>query len=172
MLNHNQSHQYLHIRFACLDDVPTILTFIRELAEYEKLAHAVSATEDSLRTTLFGDRPAAEVLLAEYKKQPAGFALFFHNYSTFLGKAGIYLEDLYVKPECRGQSIGQALLACISNIARQRGCGRLEWSVLDWNQDAIRLYRKLGAVPLDDWTVFRLTGNALDELAASSITAI
>jgi len=156
-------------------DVPTILHMIRALAEYEKLAHAVRATEDRLRRTLFGSHPAAEVLMAyagaeapgaKAARQAAGFALFFHNYSTFLGQRGIYLEDLFVAPEWRGHGVGRQLLSRLAAIALERDCGRLEWSVLDWNAPAIGFYRKLGAVPMDDWTIFRVTGDALSRLAA------
>jgi len=153
------------IRAATAEDVPLILRFIRELAEYERLAHEVVATEDGLRDTLFGPRPYAEVAIAEEEGEPAGFALFFHNYSTFLGRPGIYLEDLYVRPEMRGRGIGRALLAHLARLAVDRGCGRLEWWVLDWNEDAIRFYRALGAEAMDDWTVFRVTGDALARLA-------
>lgn len=146
----------MHIRFATEDDVPLILRFIRELAEYERLAHAVVATEDSIRRTLFGNPRFAEVLIGEADGEPAGFALFFHNYSTFLGQPGIYLEDLYVRPELRGRGYGRQLLARLAEVARERNCGRLEWAVLNWNEDAIRFYRSLGARPMDEWTVYRL----------------
>ena len=146
-------------------DVTVILEMIRGLAEYEKLAHMVTATEDQLRTTLFGARPAAEVLLAYEGGECAGLALFFTNYSTFLAKPGIYLEDLFVKPHARGRGIGFALLQRLAAIARDRECGRVEWSVLDWNEPSIEFYKKLGAVPLDEWTMFRLTGDALQRLA-------
>ena len=153
-------------------DVPVILGMIRELAEYEKLLHVVTATEQQLRNTLFGQRPAAEVLLArlpaEHGNECIGFALFFPNYSTFLAKPGIYLEDLYVKPHARGKGAGAALLRELARIARRRGCGRVEWSVLDWNAPSIAFYRKLGAIPMDEWTTFRLTGDALEKLAAES----
>ncbi len=155
----------LSIRRAVVDDVPLILALIRELAEYEKLAHEVVATEDGLRASLFGERPYAETLIAEQDGQPAGFALFFHNYSTFLGQTGLYLEDLYVRPEFRGRGIGLALLRELAALALERGCGRLEWWVLDWNEPAIEFYRKLGAQPMDDWTVYRLSGDALRALA-------
>ena len=154
------------IRSATPDDVPLILRFIRELAEYERMAHHVVATEEGLRETLFGARPYAEVVIAEEEGEAAGFALFFHNYSTFLGRPGIYLEDLYVRPEVRGRGIGRALLAHLARLAVERGCGRLEWWVLDWNEPAIRFYRALGAQPMDDWTVFRVDGEALETLAA------
>ncbi|HEY0018339.1 MAG TPA: GNAT family N-acetyltransferase [Longimicrobium sp.] len=161
----------IRIRAAVEADVPLILRFIRELAEYERLLHEVVATEDRLRETLFGARPAAEVVIAEQAGAPVGFALFFHNYSTFLAQPGLYLEDLYVRPEARGRGAGRALLAHLARLARARGCGRLEWWVLDWNQSAIRFYRSLGAQPMDDWTVFRLTGPGLDRLAAETPAA-
>jgi GNAT superfamily N-acetyltransferase len=155
----------LRIRPAAEPDVPLILRFIRELAEYERLLHEVVATEERLRDTLFGARPAAEVVIAEDADEAVGFALFFHNYSTFLAQPGIYLEDLYVRPEARGRGAGRALLAHLARLAKERGCGRLEWWVLDWNESAIRFYRSLGAQPMDDWTVFRLTGDELARLA-------
>jgi len=156
----------VEIRAATEDDVPLVLSLIKELAEYERLSHEVVATEEALRESLFGERRVAEALLGYLGDDPAGFALFFHNFSTFLGKPGIYLEDLYVRPEFRGAGIGRALLVHLAKLARERGCGRLEWSVLDWNQPAIRFYENLGAVPMDEWTVYRLTGESLDELAA------
>jgi GNAT superfamily N-acetyltransferase len=146
-------------------DVPQVLAMIRGLAEYEKLTHMVTATEDALRATLFGPRPAAEVLMAFLGETPVGFALFFPNYSTFLAKPGMYLEDLFVQPEHRGRSVGFALLKRLAQIARERGYGRMEWSVLDWNAPAIGFYKKLGAVPLEEWTMFRLTGEAIGALA-------
>jgi GNAT superfamily N-acetyltransferase len=156
----------LYIAPASEAHVPVILEMIRGLAEYEKLAHAVTATEEQLRTTLFGERPAAEVLLAWKGEECIGFALFFSNYSTFLAKPGLYLEDLFVKPHARGAGAGALLLRELARIAKRRGCGRVEWSVLDWNEPSIGFYKKLGAVPMDDWTIFRLTGEALDRLAA------
>jgi GNAT superfamily N-acetyltransferase len=153
------------IRSAVKADVPLILRFIKELARYEKLAHQVTATGPLLRRTLFGKRRVAEVLIGCYRGKPAGFALFFHNFSTFVGRPGIYLEDIFIRPEYRGRGMGRALLAHIARIARARGCGRFEWWVLDWNRPAIGFYRKLGAVPMSDWTVFRLHGKALDRLA-------
>jgi GNAT superfamily N-acetyltransferase len=153
------------IRPATQADVPLVLRFIRELADFERLLHEVVATEARLRETLFGARPAAEVVIAEEDGEPLGFALFFHNYSTFLAQPGIYLEDLYVRPEARGRGTGRALLAHLARLARERGCGRLEWWVLDWNESAIRFYRSLGAQPMSDWTVFRLTGSDLSRLA-------
>ncbi|MCG8462217.1 MAG: GNAT family N-acetyltransferase, partial [Holophagales bacterium] len=146
-------------------DVPRILTFIRGLAEYERLAHQVATDEATLERHLFGERPAAEVVFACEDGVEAGFALFFHNFSTFLGRPGIYLEDLFVLPEHRGKGYGKALLAYLAHLARERDCARLEWVVLDWNEPAIRFYRKLGAVHLDDWQIFRLSGDPLDALA-------
>jgi GNAT superfamily N-acetyltransferase len=147
-------------------DIPLILEMIRGLAEYERLTHLVTATEERLSNTLFGSNPAAEVLLAHWELECAGFALFFPNYSTFLAQPGIYLEDLYVKPHLRGKGIGLALLVRVAGIAVERGCGRVEWGVLDWNQQAIQFYQKLGAVPQDEWTKYRLTGEAIERLAA------
>jgi GNAT superfamily N-acetyltransferase len=145
--------------------VPLVLAFIKELAEYERLSHAVIATEDLLREELFGDDPVAEVVLAYHRGTPVGFALFFHSMSTFVGRRGLYLEDLFVKPQYRGRGIGKALLIHLARLAKERRCGRFEWAVLDWNEPAIGFYKKLGAVPMDDWTVYRLTGDALDRLA-------
>ncbi len=147
--------------------VPLILEMIRGLAEYEKLLHVVSATEEQLRQTLFGERPAAEVLLADWNGERIGFALFFPNYSTFLAQPGIYLEDLYVKPHARGKGAGLALFVELARIAVARGCGRVEWSVLDWNEPSIGFYKKLGAVAMDDWTTFRLTSEPLQRLASA-----
>lgn len=157
--------QNFAIRTATEADVPLILQFIRWLAEYERLPHEVVATEDLLRTTLFGHPRFAEVLIGESDGQPVAFALFFHNYSTFLGRPGVYLEDLYVKPECRGRGYGKALLSRLAAIARERNCGRLEWAVLNWNESAINFYLSLGARPMNQWTVYRVTGEALDRLA-------
>jgi GNAT superfamily N-acetyltransferase len=159
------------IRAAVEEDVPLILRFIRELADYEKLPHECVATEEKVRTTLFGSPRFAEVLIAEAGAEPAGFALFFHNYSTFLARPGIYLEDLYVRPEYRGKGYGRALLARLAAIARERDCGRLEWAVLTWNEPAIGFYKSLGARPLDEWIVFRLTGKELENLAVLSSPA-
>ncbi|AFY87032.1 GNAT family N-acetyltransferase [Chroococcidiopsis thermalis] len=153
------------MRFAEPDDVPVVLQFIKELAEYEQLSHEVVATEAILRESLFGDRKGAEVILGYYQKQPVSFALFFHNFSTFLGRAGIYLEDLYVKPEMRGRGIGRVMLSYLAYLAQERNCGRLEWWVLDWNETAINFYQKLGAVPMNEWTVFRVTDRSLIDLA-------
>jgi GNAT superfamily N-acetyltransferase len=152
------------VREASEGDVPLILTFIRELADYEKLSHEVVATEEGLRESLFAGRRYAEVLIAEHDGAPAGFALYFHNFSTFLGKPGIYLEDLYVRPEFRGSGIGRQLLVKLAHLALERGCGRLEWSVLDWNEPSIGFYRQLGAVAMDDWTVYRVSDDALRKL--------
>ncbi len=149
------------------NDVPVVLELIRGLAEYEKLSHLVTATEEQLRGTLFGPRPAAEVLLADWDAECAGFALFFPNYSTFLAQPGIYLEDLYVKPYLRGKGIGAALLTELARLAVARNCGRVEWAVLDWNAPSIEFYKKLGAVPLNEWTTFRLAGEALKRLGGS-----
>jgi GNAT superfamily N-acetyltransferase len=151
----------LSIRPAIEADLSLIVSFIRDLAEYEQLAHEVTVTEDVLRASLFGEKPYAEVIFAEVEGQPAGFALFFHNFSTFLGKPGLYLEDLFVRPDYRGHGIGQALLNYLQDLALSRGCGRLEWWVLDWNESAIGFYKKLGAVPMDEWTVFRLTEDVM-----------
>lgn len=154
------------VREASAEDVPLILTLIGELAEYERLSHEVVATEDSLQEWLFGEKPVAEVLIAERTAEAAGFALFFHSFSTFLGRPGIYLEDLYVRPAFRGRGMGKAMVVHLAKLAKERGCGRLEWSVLDWNEPSIRFYESLGAVAMDDWTVHRVTGEALDRLAA------
>jgi GNAT superfamily N-acetyltransferase len=149
-------------------DVPVILGLIKGLAEYEKLSHEVVATEQGLRESLFGSRRVTEVLIGYAGTEPVGFAVFFHNYSTFLGRAGIYLEDLFVLPEWRRRGLGSQLLRRIAQTAVDRGCGRLEWSVLDWNAPAIAFYKKLGARAMNEWTVYRLTGNALKTLAQSS----
>jgi GNAT superfamily N-acetyltransferase len=161
----------LAIRAAKSDDLPLILQFIRELAEYEKLSHMVSATEAHMREHLFGARPYAEVLLAFEESDgtvpmPAGFALFFHNYSTFLGKPGLYLEDLFVRPAHRGKGYGKAMMIALAKLAVDRGCGRFEWSVLDWNAPSIAFYRTLGAAGMDEWKLQRVTGQALIDLAA------
>ena len=149
-----------------VEDVPAILSLITALAEYERLADHVVATEDDLTRWLFGDRPAAEVVIAWAGDEPVGFALFFHNFSTFLGRPGLYLEDLFVKPEWRGRGVGRRLLSHLAAIAMERGCGRFEWAVLDWNEPAIAFYRRMGAVVLDDWRVCRVTGEALATLAS------
>ncbi len=149
-------------------DVPDILRFIKELARFEKLAHEVEATEDALRDSLFGERKYAEAVFVEEDGERVAFALFFHNYSTFLGRPGLYLEDLYVCPEKRGKGYGKLLLRHLAQLALARGCGRLEWWALDSNSDAIDFYRSLGAEPMSDWTVYRLSGGALEALGATS----
>jgi GNAT superfamily N-acetyltransferase len=154
------------IRPAVREDAGLILALIRELADYEKLAHEVVADEAGLAAHLFGERPRAEALIAEVDGQPAGFALFFHNFSTFLGKPGLYLEDLFVRPQYRGLGLGKRLMVRLAKIALERDCGRFEWWVLDWNTPAIDFYRRLGAVGMDEWTVQRVTGDALKALAA------
>jgi GNAT superfamily N-acetyltransferase len=155
----------IRIRDATPGDVPLIVSFIRGLAEYERLLDQCVVSEEALREHLFGPRPYCQVLLAEDAAGPAGFALFFFNYSTFLTKPGLYLEDLFVLPERRGEGVGRALLTRLARLAVERGCGRLEWSVLDWNEPAIGFYRRLGAQLMDDWTACRLTGEALERLA-------
>jgi GNAT superfamily N-acetyltransferase len=159
------------IRPARVEDVPIILQLIRDLATYERAPNEVTATEEQLVDVLFGEKPVAEVLLAFEGKSPVGFAVFFHNFSTWLGRPGLYLEDLFVKPEKRGKGYGRALLVDLAKIARDRGCGRMEWAVLNWNDPAIQFYRKLGAKPLDEWTVFRLTRDGIAELAKSESSA-
>ena len=153
------------IRAATAADVPIILELIRALATYERAPNDVTATEDGLSKVLFGEKPAAEVLLAFENETAVGFAVFFHNFSTWLGRPGLYLEDLFVRPEDRGKGYGRALLIHLAKIARDRGCGRMEWAVLDWNEPAIQFYRKLGGKPMDEWTVFRLTRDGIAKLA-------
>jgi GNAT superfamily N-acetyltransferase len=155
------------IRTARMEDVPVILQLIRDLATYERAPNEVTATEEQLVDVLFGERPAAEVLLAFEGKLPVGFAVYFYNFSTWLGRPGLYLEDLFVKPEKRGEGYGRALLVELANIARDRGCGRMEWAVLNWNEPAIKFYRTLGAKPMNEWTVFRLTRDEIARLADS-----
>ncbi|MDI3310127.1 MAG: GNAT family N-acetyltransferase [Thermoanaerobacterium sp.] len=152
------------IRFAVENDVPLILNFIKDLAEYEKLLSEVVATEELLKESLF-ERKVAEVVIGEYDGEPVGYALFFHNFSTFLGRPGIYLEDLYIKPEMRGKGFGKIMLAFLAKLALERNCGRLEWSCLDWNEPSIKFYRQIGAVPMDEWTVYRVYDKALVDLA-------
>ena len=155
----------LSVRAARPEDVPQILMFIHALADYEKLAHEVVATEAQLRESLFGSKPEVEALIGLLDQKPVGFALFFHNYSTFLSRKGIYLEDLFVLPERRGRGVGKALLAELARIAVSRNCGRMEWSVLDWNEPAIQFYQSLGTVQMSDWTTCRLMGESLKTLA-------
>jgi GNAT superfamily N-acetyltransferase len=158
------SKENFKIRFATVEDVPLILQFIKELADYEKLLHEVVATEDILRISLF-EKKQAEVIIGEYMGKPIGFALFFHNFSTFLGKSNLYLEDLFVKPEVRGKGLGKILLAFLGKIAVDRECGRLDWWCLDWNTTSIDFYKEMGATPMSDWTVYRVSGNKLIDLA-------
>ena len=158
----------ISIRAATLSDIPLIAALIRALAEYEKLAHEVRFDEAVLAAKLFGPRPYAEVVIGELDGKPSGFALFFHNFSTFEGKPGIYLEDLFVQPEARGSGLGKALLSYLAALAVERDCARLEWSVLDWNEPAIGFYKSLGARMMDEWTVMRVDGAALEQLGAEA----
>ena len=155
----------IEIRNAKPEDIPVILSFIKELAHYEKLSHAVVATEELLREHLFGKSPKAEVVIAYCDEEAVGFALFFHNFSTFVGRPGLYLEDLFVRESMRGKGIGKSLLIHLAKIAVDRKCGRFEWAVLDWNSPAIEFYKSLGAVPVDDWTIVRVMGEALYKLS-------
>ena len=155
----------IRIDSATEKDIPLVLKLIRDLADFEKLSHQCVATEELLRDALFGERKFAEVVIASFNEEAAGFALFFHNFSTFVGRPGIYLEDLYVVPHLRGNGIGKALLVYLARLAKDRNCGRFEWAVLDWNEPAIEFYRNLGAVPLHDWTTFRMTRDAIEVLA-------
>jgi GNAT superfamily N-acetyltransferase len=166
-----KTHENFKIRAATVEDVSIILELIRDLATYERAPQEVVATEDQLVEVLFGEQPAAEVLLAFEGRTPVGFALYFYNFSTWLGRPGLYLEDLFVKPEKRGKGYGRALLVELAKIARDRGCGRMEWAVLDWNEPAINFYRALGAKPMDEWTVFRLTRDEIARLANAADTA-
>ena len=156
---------HLRILPAREEDVPLILSFVVELAEYERSAHRVVATVENLREALFGERKVAEAVIALLGDEPVGMALFFHNFSTWTGVYGLYLEDLYVRPHARGRGVGRALLAHLARTARERGCARFEWAVLDWNEPAIRFYKNLGAVPAEGWRIFRMTGDALERLA-------
>ena len=165
-----EQHDALHIRQGTVDDCALLLSLIKELAEYEKLADKVVATEAELRESLFGPRASAEVLIGEYHKTPVAYALFFHNFSTFMGRPGIYLEDIYVQPAVRGKGFGKALMQHIAALAVERNCTRMEWSVLDWNEPSIQFYRSIGAVPMSGWTVQRLSGDALESLAAAAGT--
>jgi GNAT superfamily N-acetyltransferase len=153
------------LRFADINDAALILEFIKELADYEKMLAEVVATEEILIESIF-KRKAAEVIIGEYKNKPVAFALFFHNFSTFLGKPGLYLEDLYVKPEMRGKGMGKIILSYLAKLALERDCGRFEWWCLDWNEPSIKFYRKIGAIPMDQWTVYRIHQEALVKLAA------
>ena len=161
------SRRAVQIRDATVSDVPVILQLIRDLATYERAPNDVVATEAGLREVLFGAAPSAKVVLIFEGKEAVGFAVYFFNFSTWLGRPGLYLEDLFVKPETRGRAYGRALLIHLAKIARDHGCGRMEWAVLDWNEPAIQFYRKLGATPLEDWTVFRLTQDGINGLAES-----
>lgn len=152
------------LRFAEEEDIPLILSFIKELAAYEEMLDQVVATEDILKQTLF-EQKKAEVLIGEYKGEAVSFALFFHNFSTFLGRPGLYLEDVYVKPDMRNKGIGKAILSTLAQIALERNCGRFEWSCLDWNEPSINFYKNMGAVPMDQWTVYRVSGESLEKLA-------
>ncbi len=158
----------LSIRPVRVEEVELVMRFIRELAEYEKLAHEVTATADSIRAALFGPRPYAEAVFGCLDGVPCGFALYFHNFSTFLGKPGLYLEDLYVQPAARGRGLGTRMLSWLARLALERGCGRFEWAVLNWNEPALKVYRSLGARAADDWILHRVTGEALAQLAAKA----
>lgn len=155
----------LTLEIATEQDTPLIFSFIKELAEYERLAHEVIATEEIIKETLFGKHAYAEVIIARWDGKPVGYALFFHSFSTFLGRPGIYLEDLFVRPSMRGKGIGKALLVYLAQLAKERKCGRLEWAVLNWNESAINFYKSLGAKPMNEWTAYRLIGETLDKLA-------
>ena len=165
------SDKNFYIKFACEDDIPLILDFIKGLAQYEKLEHEVVATETQLRDTLFGKQAYAEVIIGYYEKRPVSFALFFYNYSTFLGKPGIHLEDLYVIPEMQGKGFGKNMLLFVARLAVERDCGRLEWNVLNWNEPAIRFYQAIGAQAMEEWTSYRLDGQALTQIFDASSTA-
>ncbi len=152
------------LRFAKEQDTSLILHFIKELANYEKMLDEVVATEQTLRESLF-EKKCAEVIIAEYRNEPVGFALFFHNFSTFVGRPGLYLEDLYIKKEMRGKGFGKIILSFLAHLAVERNCGRMEWSCLNWNEPSIQFYKKMGAIPMDEWTVYRLHGQSLEKLA-------
>ena len=158
----------LKIRQANNEDTALILSLIKEIAEYEKLGHEVSATEKDIKNNLFGEKRYAEVLIAEYDEEPAGQALFFHNFSTFVGSPGIYLEDLFVRPKYRGKGIGKSLLLALIKLAQERNCGRVEWCVLDWNEPAIKFYKKLGAVSMDGWSIFRVSEDKFSKILINS----
>jgi GNAT superfamily N-acetyltransferase len=155
----------LSIRRAAEKDVPVLLSFIKKIAAYEKMSHEVKATESDLRQSLFGEKPAAEAVIAYLRNKPVGFAVFFHNFSTFMGRPGLYLEDLYVDEAHRGKGFGKTILLYLARLAKDRNCARFEWSVLDWNEPAVQFYKSLGAVPMSEWTVFRLSSGALDKIA-------
>jgi GNAT superfamily N-acetyltransferase len=159
-----KTNNELTIRKAEKSDAPLILSFIKEIANYEKLSHEVTATEKDIQENLFGDVKYAEVLIAEYENEPVGYALFFYNFSTFTGKPGIYLEDLFIKPKYRGKGIGKTLLLRLIEIAKDKNCGRVEWCVLDWNEPAINFYKNLGAVPMDGWSIFRVTEDKFEKI--------
>lgn len=159
----------LVIRAAAPEDVHTILALIHELAEYERLAHEVKTTVDSLQESLFGPRPAAEAIMAEIAGQAVGYAIYFTSFSSFTGRPGIYLEDIYVRPSTRGQGVGKRLLARVAQVAAERGCARLEWAVLDWNEPSIRFYESLGARPMSDWTTYRLTPQSIAKIATGDV---
>jgi GNAT superfamily N-acetyltransferase len=163
------ANEILHSQFKIVDagkeNAVLVLNFIKELAEYEKLSYEVTATEKLLKKTLFGKKSVAKVLLAYYEDKPAGFAVYFFNFSTFIGKPGLYLEDVFVKPEFRGKGIGKAILIHLAGIAKKNDCGRFEWAVLDWNKSAIKFYKSMGARPMNDWTVYRLDREAINNLA-------
>jgi len=163
MLNASEQNDFI-LRFAKREDAALILNFIRELAAYEQMEDQVTATEASLIETIFNQKKA-EVIIGEYQQKPVAFALFFHNYSTFLGKPGIYLEDLFVKPEMRGKGFGKTILSYLANLALERNCGRLEWSCLDWNEPSIKFYKQMGSIPMDEWTVYRVSGDVLENLS-------
>ena len=162
----SDTRPHIRISAARREDISLLMTFIRELADYERLSEEVVATEADLRKSLFTGKPSAEAVIAWVDEVPAGFALVFHNFSTFLGRPGLYLEDLFVRPSYRRRGVGRGLLAYVAGLAVARGCGRLEWSVLDWNEMALGLYGKVGAIPMTEWTVHRLTGDALHTLAS------
>ena len=159
-----ENSKKINIRFAVIDDIHTILHLIKELSVYEKLSHQFNNNEEFLKKYLFGEKKFAEVLIADYDNKPVGFALYFYNYSTFVGKPGIYLEDLFVQPEMRGKGIGKKLFLELIKLAKARNCGRVEWSVLNWNTPAIDFYKSMGAVPMDEWTVYRLNEDKIEEL--------
>ncbi|GKU27652.1 GNAT family N-acetyltransferase [Clostridium folliculivorans] len=162
--NINTKIEGLNLRFAIKEDIDIILGFIKELAEYENMLEDVIATKELLNEWLF-ERKSAEVIIAEFKDEPIGFSLFFHNFSTFLGRSGIYLEDLYIKPQMRGKGFGKVMLSYLAKLAVERKCGRLEWACLDWNEPSIKFYKGLGAKPMDEWTVYRVHDNSLQDLA-------